>query len=90
MGLLSNSIQSSGDCADPESSSVRCDLTRIVREGAFSNIFVVLTSGAFVTGLALMLGANDFEIGLLTALPYLAQAAQPLAGDVAPVATPAA
>ncbi len=78
MGLLTSGMRSSSDCADPESRSVRCDLSRIVREGALSNVFVVLTSGTFATGLALMLGANDFEIGLLVALPFLAQAAQPL------------
>ncbi|MCX6835431.1 MAG: hypothetical protein NTW07_09920, partial [candidate division Zixibacteria bacterium] len=59
-------------------STLRTDLRKIVWEGALANIFVVLTSGAFVTGMALTLGANDFEIGLLVALPFLAQAAQPL------------
>jgi MFS family permease len=44
-----------------------------VWEGAFSTGFIVLTSGAFLTGYALMLGANDFEIGLLIAIPYIAQ-----------------
>jgi MFS family permease len=78
MGLLTSGMRSSSDGADSERTSLRRDLSRIVREGALTNIFVVLTSGAFVTGLALMLGANDFEIGLLTALPYLAQATQPL------------
>jgi MFS family permease len=59
-------------------SALRSDLRRIVWEGALANIFIVLTGGAFVTGMALMLGANHFEIGLLAALPFLAQAAQPL------------
>ena len=62
----------------PGTPALRSDLRKIVWEGALVNIFVVLTGGAFVTGMALMLGANDFEIGLLTALPFLAQAAQPL------------
>jgi hypothetical protein len=44
-----------------------------VLEGAFSTGFIVLTSGAFLTGYALMLGANDIEIGLLIAIPYVAQ-----------------
>jgi MFS family permease len=63
---------------EPAASAVRRDLRMIVWEGALANAFVILTSGAFITGMALMLGANDFEIGLLAALPFLAQAAQPL------------
>ncbi len=39
-------------------------------------VFLVLTGGAFLTGLALHLGANDFEIGLLGAIPFLAQVVQ--------------
>ena len=57
----------------------RRDLRQIVWEGSLANIFIVLTGGAFITGMALALGASDFEIGLLTALPYLAQSAQLLA-----------
>jgi MFS family permease len=60
----------------PQHSSRHADLRVIAYEGALSNIFVVLTGGAFITGLALSLGAGDFEIGLLAALPFLAQAAQ--------------
>jgi len=56
------------------------DLGHIVWEGALANVYVILTGGAFVTGLALFLGAGDFEIALLTALPLLAQVAQLLSG----------
>ena len=48
----------------------------LVYEGAFANIFIILTGGAFLTGMALLLGANDFEIGLLAAMPFLMQCAQ--------------
>jgi len=48
----------------------------ITLEASFATVFVVFTGGAFLTGLALMLGANDFEIGLLAAIPFLAQVAQ--------------
>jgi len=41
-----------------------------------ATVFIVLTGGAFLTGLALSLGASDFEIGLLGAIPFLAQALQ--------------
>jgi MFS family permease len=45
-------------------------------EGSMATVFIVLTGGAFLTGLALSLGASDFEIGLLGAIPFLAQALQ--------------
>ena len=50
--------------------------TMLVREGAYANIFIVLTGGAFLTGLALFLGANDLQIGVLAAAPFLMQSAQ--------------
>ncbi len=51
-------------------------LRYIAIEGSAATIFVTLTGGAFLTGMALMLGANDFQIGLLVALPFLMQVAQ--------------
>ena len=78
MGLLTSHNPANPGLAASSQVSRRDDLAKIVWEGALSNVFVVLTGGAFVTGLALMLGANHFEIGLLAALPFLAQAAQPL------------
>jgi MFS family permease len=42
-------------------------------EGAFANVFINYTGGAFIIGLALFLGANDFQIGLLAAIPFLSQ-----------------
>lgn len=51
-------------------------LSLLVWEGTYANIFIVLTGGAFLTGLAIMLGAGDFELGLLAAAPFLLQAAQ--------------
>ena len=42
-------------------------------EGAFANVFINFTGGAFITGLALLLGANDFQIGLLASIPFLSQ-----------------
>jgi MFS family permease len=56
--------------------SVRRWLRRATLEGAFANVFIVFTGGAFLTGMALMLGADDFDIGLLAAIPFLSQAAQ--------------
>jgi MFS family permease len=55
---------------------LRSSLEKITLEGAFAMVFIVLTGGAFLTGFALLLGANDFEIGLIAAIPFLAQIAQ--------------
>ena len=41
-------------------------------EAAFATIWAALTSGAFLTGFALWLGADSFAIGLLTAIPTFA------------------
>src|SRR5689334_13511311 len=54
-------------------SAVLRGLRRSVVEGALSNIHVTITSGAFLTGFALLLGAGDFELGLLGALPFVGQ-----------------
>lgn len=43
-----------------------------VWDGAFATIWITLTSGAFITGFALWLGADSVAIGLLTAVPTLA------------------
>ena len=40
-----------------------------VWEGALSTVWAVLTGGAFLTGFALYLHADNFAIGLLTAIP---------------------
>jgi len=45
-------------------------------EGFLSEIFVTLTGGAFLTGLAVALGAGPVALALLAALPFLAQVGQ--------------
>jgi len=57
-------------------SSRRAPLAAVSIEGGLATVFIILTGGAYVTGLALLWGANDFEIGLLAAIPFLAQFAQ--------------
>jgi MFS family permease len=42
-----------------------------VIEGSFATVHIAVSLGALVTGYALMLGANDFHIGLLAALNAL-------------------
>jgi len=56
--------------------SVRRWLPYITLEGSLANVFIVFTGGAFLTALALLFGANDFEIGVLASIPFLAQMAQ--------------
>ena len=62
------------------SADVRRWLLIATWEGALANVFITFTGGVFITGLALLLGANDFQIGLLAAIPFLAQVAQLASG----------
>jgi len=55
---------------------LRRGLRAIIQEAGYAQLLITLTGGVFLTGLALHLGASDFDIGLLVALPFLAQAAQ--------------
>jgi MFS family permease len=54
-------------------SAVRRGLRLSIVEGALSNVHITMTAGAFLTGFALLLGASDFELGLLAALPFVGQ-----------------
>ncbi len=48
----------------------------LMAEGFLGEVFVTLTGGAFLTGLALALGAGPMSLALLAALPFLAQIGQ--------------
>ncbi|HEX2864960.1 MAG TPA: MFS transporter [Deinococcales bacterium] len=54
-----------------------------VLEGAFAMVFINWTAGSVLTGYALYLGANAFQLGLLGSLPLLAQASAPFAAWMA-------
>lgn len=56
--------------------TARRSLSLLVWEGAYANVFIVLTGGAFLTGMAILLGANDLVLGVLAAAPFLMQSAQ--------------
>jgi MFS family permease len=56
--------------------TVRRWFTYITLEAGFATVFITFTGSAFLPGLALLWGASDFEIGLLVAIPFVAQAAQ--------------
>ncbi len=74
--MIGRSVNISEKAKNQGEPSSRRWLTFITLEAAFANVFIVLTGGAFLTGMALMLGANDFEIGLLGAIPFMAHAFQ--------------
>lgn len=48
---------------------VQSGLQLVIRDGLATETMVVLTTGAFLTALALQLGASNFQIGILAALP---------------------
>ena len=55
---------------------VRRSMTLLVWEGARSSAMFSLGSGGFMAAYALALGANNLQVGLLAALPFLAQLLQ--------------
>ncbi len=69
-GVVSQLPERPPGCSDSAGPSL------LIWEGAYANIFIVLTGGAFLTGLALFMGASDFQIGVLAATPFLMQSAQ--------------
>ncbi len=58
------------------SSSLRRGLVASTWEGAFAQVFITLTSGVFVVRYAVRNGAGDAALGLLAAIPFLAQTLQ--------------
>ena len=52
---------------------VRRGLRLSIIEGSLANIHISVTAGAFATGFALLLGARDFELGVMGALPFIGQ-----------------
>src|SRR5205085_1913615 len=48
----------------------------LIRDAAWATLAGSLSSGVVLAAFALALGAGPFEIGLLAAIPYLAQLAQ--------------
>lgn len=58
---------------DPE---VRHSVRMVIGDGICSQVMGVLTGGAFLVAFALMLGASNAVIGLIAAIPAIAQLAQ--------------
>lgn len=57
---------------------VRAGLKYLLYDGGLFSTMASLCGGLFVTAFALLLGASDFWIGILSALPMLADATQPV------------
>jgi len=55
---------------------LRRGLRQVIKDGMASQAMATLTGGAFLTALALRLGANNAIIGLLAAIPFIAQLTQ--------------
>lgn len=54
----------------------RQGLTLAIYEAGLANVFTELTGGARQIGFALLLGARDVQVGMLSALPFLANLSQ--------------
>lgn len=57
-------------------------LRRNILAGSLGSVFAVATTGTFLIGYALRLGASPFQIGLLSSLPLLCYPIQILASYV--------
>jgi len=57
-------------------SPIRRGLVASTWEGSFATVFLTLTTGIFLVGYPIQLGASDRWIGTLAALPFLAQTVQ--------------
>ncbi len=55
---------------------IRDGLRNSIYDGAFAQIMIVLTSGIFLTGFALAVGGNELHVGILAAIPFVAQLTQ--------------
>jgi MFS family permease len=49
---------------------------RFLQESGFASVLVELTLGVFIVGYALYFGASEFQIGILSALPFLFSSTQ--------------
>jgi len=61
---------------DTIGTEIKPGLKNSIYDGAFCQIMTVLTSGIFLTGFALLLGANELVIGILASIPFVAQLTQ--------------
>jgi MFS family permease len=55
---------------------VQCGMSLGIKEGLATETMTVLTSGAFLTAMSLLLGASNLQIGLIAALPAFSNISQ--------------
>lgn len=55
---------------------INCGMRLGIKEGMATETMTVLTSGAFLTALSLLLGASNLQIGLIAALPAFSNISQ--------------
>ena len=67
-----NQSSSSASAAPSRSQQQRKGLTNSLLDAVFASIYANLTGGVFLTGFALLLGASAFQLGIIAALPFLA------------------
>ncbi len=53
-------------------------LSNMLFDIGYVNVFIALSSGVFMTGLLLLFGANNSQIGLITSIPLFAQIVAPV------------
>ena len=56
--------------------TLQTPMRHLILDGVCSQVLGVLTGGAFLVAFALMLGANNVTIGVIAAIPSLAQLMQ--------------
>jgi len=56
--------------------SIRKGRKYSIIEGSFALVFIALSTDVFLTGYALILGANEFVIGIIGAIPFISQMIQ--------------
>ncbi len=50
---------------------IQSGLNYVTKDGVFTEAMVAFTGGAFLVAMAMQMGASNFQIGLLAALPTL-------------------
>ncbi|HEY1055631.1 MAG TPA: MFS transporter, partial [Emticicia sp.] len=55
---------------------VQCGMKFGIREGLATETMNVMTTGAFLTALSLLLGASNFQVGLIASLPAFSNISQ--------------
>ncbi|MFC2149200.1 MFS transporter [Candidatus Auribacterota bacterium] len=73
MEAMNSLNEAQSDLAEQQ---VERGLNAVVKDGIMSHLMGIFTSGVFLVGIAIHLGASNFQIGLLAAIPPLSQLIQ--------------